>query len=89
MGLGQFEQSRQLSEDTLTRMRRVLGDDHPHILFAAHTLVVSLGELGQYPQSHQLGEETLTRMRRILVDTRCLVSTLHSPRFVILGTFSA
>jgi hypothetical protein len=27
--LGQYEQARQLGEDTLTRLRQVLGDDHP------------------------------------------------------------
>ncbi|HZA16460.1 MAG TPA: tetratricopeptide repeat protein, partial [Pseudonocardiaceae bacterium] len=35
--LGQHEQARQLGEDTLTRCRRVLGDDHPYTLRSADT----------------------------------------------------
>ncbi|MEV6515109.1 tetratricopeptide repeat protein [Micromonospora chalcea] len=27
--LGQYEQARTLNEDTLTRRRRILGNDHP------------------------------------------------------------
>jgi Tetratricopeptide repeat len=46
--LGQFERARQLGEDTLTRCRRVLGDDHPLTLIPAHSLAVTLQELGQY-----------------------------------------
>jgi hypothetical protein len=42
--LGQYEQARQLGEDTLTRSCRVLGHDHPHTLRSAHQLVVTLRE---------------------------------------------
>jgi hypothetical protein len=58
----------QLGEDTFTRCRRVLGDDHPQTLFSAEQLTVSLWELGQYEQAHRLGQDTLTRWRRILGD---------------------
>jgi ornithine cyclodeaminase/alanine dehydrogenase-like protein (mu-crystallin family) len=66
--LGQYEQARQLGEDTLTRMRRVLGDDHPHTLESAGSLAVALREVGQYEQARQLGEDTLARTRRVLGD---------------------
>ncbi|MDQ4092847.1 MAG: tetratricopeptide repeat protein, partial [Actinomycetota bacterium] len=33
--LGHYERARQLGEDTLTRMRRVLGSDHPDTLRSA------------------------------------------------------
>jgi Bacterial transcriptional activator domain/NB-ARC domain/Tetratricopeptide repeat len=40
--LGQYEQARQLAEDTLTRMRQVLGDNHPYTLETATSLAVIL-----------------------------------------------
>jgi Tetratricopeptide repeat len=36
--LGQYEQARQIGEDTVTRCRRVLGDDHPRTLRSAGSL---------------------------------------------------
>jgi Tetratricopeptide repeat len=42
--LGRYEPAHQLAKDTLTRCRRVLGEDHPHTLRSATTL----RELGQY-----------------------------------------
>jgi hypothetical protein len=38
--------ARQLGKDTLTRSRRVLGDDHPHTLRLAHNLTAVSGEYG-------------------------------------------
>jgi hypothetical protein len=35
-----------LTQDTLTRRRRVLGDDHPDTLAAAANLAADLRELG-------------------------------------------
>jgi hypothetical protein len=49
--LGQYEQSRQLAEDTLTRMRRVLGDEHPETLRAGHNLAAVLAILGEHDQA--------------------------------------
>jgi DNA-binding SARP family transcriptional activator/tetratricopeptide (TPR) repeat protein len=66
--LGQYEQGRQLAEDTLTRCRRVLGDEHPGTLRTAFILVLTLWELGRYEPARQLGENILTRMRRVLGD---------------------
>jgi hypothetical protein len=45
--LGQQEPARQIAEDTFTRQRRVLGDDHPDTLRSAHSLAISLPESGQ------------------------------------------
>jgi hypothetical protein len=51
--LGQYERARQLGEDTLTRYRRVLGDDHPDTLRSAHnlaTVAADLANLGRLQQ---------------------------------------
>jgi hypothetical protein len=45
--LGQFEPARQFGEDTLTRMRRVLGDDHPHTLRAARNFADTISQIVQ------------------------------------------
>jgi hypothetical protein len=58
----------QLDEDTLTRYRRVLGNDHPDTLRSAHNLAVSLRALGEHEQARELGEDTLSRRRRVLGD---------------------
>ncbi|MFD6259858.1 tetratricopeptide repeat protein, partial [Micromonospora chalcea] len=64
--LGQYEQARTLNEDTLTRRRRILGNDHPDTLTSATNLATNLHQLGQYEQARTLNEDTLTRRRRIL-----------------------
>ena len=63
--LGQYEQARQLEDDTLTR-RRVLGEDHPNTLESANNFAIYLYELGQYEHARLLNEDTLTRRRRVL-----------------------
>ena len=57
-----------LDEDTLTRCRRVLGDDHPATLASANNLARDLCALGEYQQARALDEDTLTRRRRVLGD---------------------
>ena len=57
-----------LDEDTLTRCRRVLGDDHPDTLASASNLARDLSGLGDYQQARTLDEDTLTRRRRVLGD---------------------
>jgi hypothetical protein len=52
--LGDYEQARQLNEDTLARRRRVLGDDHPSTLISASNFANSLRELRDREQSRQL-----------------------------------
>src|SRR5262249_18775133 len=45
--IGPYNQARQIGEDTLTRSRRVLGEDHPDTLYAAHALAICLHEMGE------------------------------------------
>ncbi len=54
--LGQYEQARQLQQDTLTRRRRVLGNDHPRTLNSANNLVAHLRALGRDDEANQLEE---------------------------------
>jgi hypothetical protein len=54
--LGQDEQARQLGEDTLTRHRRVLGDDHPDTLRSATNLTAVLASLGEHDQARRWEE---------------------------------
>ena len=63
-----YQQARDLDEDTLTRRRRVLGDDHPDTLTSASNLAVDLRALGEYQQARDLDEDTLARRRRVLGD---------------------
>jgi tetratricopeptide (TPR) repeat protein len=63
--LGDFEQSRQLHEDTLTRCRQALGDNHPHTLRSANNLAWMLRALGEPERARKLDEETLTRRRQL------------------------
>ncbi len=62
----QFEQARQLGEETLARCRQTLGDDHPHTLTTANSLAVTLLNGGQFRQAHQLAEDTYAPRRRVL-----------------------
>jgi uncharacterized protein HemY len=49
--------------DTLTRRRRVLGDDHPDTLNSANNLAINLRQLGEHEQARRLVQDTLTRQR--------------------------
>jgi Tetratricopeptide repeat len=64
--LGERERVRQLSQDSLSRYRRVLGDDHLDTLVAAHDLAVDLRASGEPEQARALDEDTLSRRRRVL-----------------------
>ena len=44
--MGRYAEARDLDQDTLTRSRRVLGDDHPNTLSCATTLALDLYEPG-------------------------------------------
>src|SRR5437764_1323658 len=57
-----------IAEDTLTRYRRVLGEDHPVPLRLASNLAAGLCVLGEHEQARELDEDTLTRRRRVLGD---------------------
>jgi hypothetical protein len=65
-GMSQYVQARQLDEDTLARMRRVLGEDHPSTLTSASNLANDLRELGEDQAARELDEDTLARRRRVL-----------------------
>ena len=54
--VGHYEQSRQLSEDTLTRERRILGAGHPHALRLAHDLAAALTSLDEHDQAPRWDE---------------------------------
>jgi hypothetical protein len=54
--VGKHEQASELDEDTLTRYRRVLGDDHPSTLLSANNLAADLRALGEREQARQLEE---------------------------------
>jgi len=48
--LGETQAARELDEDTLTRKRRTLGEDHPDTLASASNLANDLRALGE-PQA--------------------------------------
>src|SRR4029450_1423790 len=52
--LGEYQAARELGEDTLTRYRRVLGNDHPNTLCTARNFVPVLRGLGQAAQADAL-----------------------------------
>jgi Tetratricopeptide repeat len=66
VGLGQFEATRALGEDTLKRCRRALGPDHTTTLTAAAALTQALNQLGEAELARTLGQDTLQRSRRVL-----------------------
>ena len=65
--LGEHEQARALDEDTLTRRRRVLGDDHPDTLTSANNLATDLAALGEHEPGTDVafvGERETQALRR-------------------------
>jgi hypothetical protein len=50
---------------TLTRRRRVLGQDHVDTLYSAHNLVINLRKLGDFQAARDLNQDTLARHRRV------------------------
>jgi len=83
--LGQYAKARELDEDTLTRRRRVLGENHLKTLASASNLAADLYELGHVEEARQLDHDTLTRKRRTLgldhpatlASASCLALDLH------------
>lgn len=51
--LGRYEAARRLDEETLTRRRAVLGEDHPDTLTSANNLAADLYQLGRYEEPPQ------------------------------------
>ena len=64
--LGDYQQARQLLNDTVNPRRRILGEDHPDTLTSASRLGLVLYYLGDYPQARQLLNDAFTRGRRVL-----------------------
>ncbi|MFE6916761.1 FxSxx-COOH system tetratricopeptide repeat protein [Streptomyces rubiginosohelvolus] len=64
--LGDFRNARPIIEDTLTRRRRTLGEDHLHTLQSANDLAAVLYELGDHAEAGRMHEYTLTRRRHTL-----------------------
>ncbi len=60
--LGEYEQARELDENTLTR-RQVLGEDHPDTLRSAEDLATDLRALGQYKQARRLEKHVRSHRR--------------------------
>jgi Tetratricopeptide repeat len=77
---GHYEPARQLAEDTLPRMRRILGDDHPDTLHSATHLAAVLRELGQHEQARE--QEVAIALR---VDADGMMGN-HPGRLVAEGT---
>jgi hypothetical protein len=50
----------------LRRYRRVLGDEHPNTLSAAHNLAVVLTSLNEHEYAMKLNEATMNRQRKVL-----------------------
>jgi hypothetical protein len=61
-----YGEARELDEDTLTRSRRVLGEDHPSTLRSANNFAFGLRVLREYQAARELDEDTLTRKRQVL-----------------------
>jgi hypothetical protein len=63
LGLGETTAARLLSEETLTRARRVLGEEHNRTADVANTLAAALLAAGEVEAARQLSECTLTQAR--------------------------
>jgi len=61
--LGEYRAARALDEDTLTRRRRVLGDDHPDTLISAANLALDLSALGEHRAAREW-DDFVRRHRR-------------------------
>jgi hypothetical protein len=63
-----ISRARELDEDTFTRQRRVLGEDHPETLRSVSNLAFDLTSLGDHEQGLRLFRDTLDSRRRVLGD---------------------
>jgi tetratricopeptide (TPR) repeat protein len=89
--LGNYREARALAEDTLSKLRIVLGEDHPQALTAASNLAVVLEQLGEHAQARALVEDVLTRRRRVLGDDhRSTLTSANNLAMVLrdLGEYS-
>ncbi|MGH4011042.1 MAG: tetratricopeptide repeat protein, partial [Pseudonocardiaceae bacterium] len=70
------ERARDRDEDTHSRYRQVLGDDHPSTLALATNLAAELSARGRHQWARELDEDTHSRYGRVLGDDH--LSTLAS-----------
>jgi tetratricopeptide (TPR) repeat protein len=61
-----YDEARGLDEDTLTRRRRIHGDDNAGTLNSAGNLASDLSALGEHQAARELHEDILARKRRLL-----------------------
>ena len=64
--LGDVQAARDLDQDTVDRLRRVMGHDHHLTLRSAAILAADLRELGDLEAARDLEQDTLDRRRRAL-----------------------
>lgn len=64
--LGRFVEAYDVDLDTLERMRRVFGDDHPDTLLVAGNVALVLRQLGRMGEALELDRDTLERRYRTL-----------------------
>jgi uncharacterized protein HemY len=76
--LGEHETARQLSADSLSRARRVLGDESLYTIDSANNLASALLALGQVETARQLSEETLTQARRVFGEHPRILKAAHN-----------
>jgi Tetratricopeptide repeat len=63
--MSRIVEARDLNLDTLDRMRRALGEDHPDTLASANNLASDLRGLGDVQAARDLDQDTLAR-RQVL-----------------------
>jgi hypothetical protein len=63
-----MQAARELAADTLTRCRRVFGDDHAATLYLRVTLAGALAVLGEVQAARELAADTLAPCRRAFGD---------------------
>ena len=63
---GLYSEAREISEDTLNRRRRILGENHPDTLVSQNQLAFQLGFLGEHGAARDLAKNALDRFRRVL-----------------------
>ncbi|MBV9059815.1 MAG: tetratricopeptide repeat protein [Pseudonocardiales bacterium] len=61
--LGDYQQARDLNEDTLTRCRHVLGENHPSTMLTTANLVSTLRAQGQHHQGPTPRKPNQTNIR--------------------------
>ncbi|HEY0700482.1 MAG TPA: FxSxx-COOH system tetratricopeptide repeat protein [Micromonospora sp.] len=54
-----------IEQDTLARLRRLLGPDDPETLLSATNYARAMADVGRYDDARQLDHDTLTRMRQV------------------------